>query len=65
MTVDAPKTSSANNSGDLQLYAQAKKVYPQSVKGRFRNFKWAFMIFALGIYYFPALCPVGSRPQCA
>ena len=36
----------------MQLYAKAKKVYPQSVKGRFRNFKWAFMIFALGLYYF-------------
>ncbi|WP_321448835.1 cytochrome c oxidase accessory protein CcoG [uncultured Cohaesibacter sp.] len=52
MTVDAPQTSSDNNPGDLQLYAKAKKVYPQSVKGRFRNFKWAFMIFALGLYYF-------------
>nr|WP_321458412.1 cytochrome c oxidase accessory protein CcoG [uncultured Cohaesibacter sp.] len=52
MTVDAPETSSDNNPGDLQLYAKAKKVYPQSVKGRFRNFKWAFMIFALGLYYF-------------
>nr|WP_321462381.1 cytochrome c oxidase accessory protein CcoG [uncultured Cohaesibacter sp.] len=52
MTVDAPETSTDSNPGDLQLYAKAKKVYPQSVKGRFRNFKWAFMIFALGLYYF-------------
>ena len=48
MSVDAPGTSPA---GDT-LYAKATKVYPQSVKGRYRNFKWAFMVVSLGIYYF-------------
>ncbi|MDI9850212.1 cytochrome c oxidase accessory protein CcoG [Rhodoblastus sp. 17X3] len=33
------------------LYAADKKVYPQSVHGRFRRIKWAFMAFALGLYY--------------
>ena len=47
MTVEAPGTSSGE-----QLYAKAKKVYPQSVSGTFRNIKWAFMIFSLGLYYF-------------
>ena len=48
MTVEAPGTSS----GEESLYAKAKKVFPQSIKGRFRNYKWAFMVFSLGIYYF-------------
>lgn len=47
MTVEAPGTSA----GDT-LYAKAKKVYPQSVSGRFRNIKWAFMAFSLAVYYF-------------
>jgi cytochrome c oxidase accessory protein FixG len=34
------------------LYASAKKVYPQSVSGTFRNIKWGLMAFCLGIYYF-------------
>ena len=33
------------------LYAIDKKVYPQSVSGRFRRIKWAFMAVALGLYY--------------
>ncbi|MGZ8323925.1 MAG: cytochrome c oxidase accessory protein CcoG [Rhodoplanes sp.] len=33
------------------LYAPAKKVYPQSVSGTFRNIKWGLMAFCLGIYY--------------
>jgi hypothetical protein len=33
------------------LYASRKKVYPQAVSGRFRRIKWAFMAFALGLYY--------------
>ncbi len=48
MTVEAPET----NTGDGTLYAKATKIYPQSVKGRYRNFKWAFMAVSLGIYYF-------------
>ncbi|MGA8294694.1 MAG: cytochrome c oxidase accessory protein CcoG [Rhodoplanes sp.] len=34
------------------LYASAKKVYPQSVSGTFRNVKWGLMAFCLGVYYF-------------
>lgn len=34
------------------LYASRKKVYPAAVHGRFRNIKWALLIFALGVYYF-------------
>ncbi|MFY8048194.1 MAG: cytochrome c oxidase accessory protein CcoG, partial [Erythrobacter sp.] len=37
---------------DGPLYAAAKKVYPQHVKGRFRRIKWALLAFCLGIYYF-------------
>ncbi len=33
------------------LYAPAKKVYPQSVSGTFRNIKWGLMAFCLGVYY--------------
>ena len=34
------------------LYEARKKVYPQAVHGRFRNIKWALLVFTLGIYYF-------------
>lgn len=40
------------NSGDIQYFAQQKKIYPRRVFGRFRNLKWAVMILTLGIYYF-------------
>ncbi|MDE2378909.1 cytochrome c oxidase accessory protein CcoG [Bradyrhizobium sp.] len=33
------------------LYAPHKKVYPQSVSGKFRRVKWGLMAFCLGIYY--------------
>jgi cytochrome c oxidase accessory protein FixG len=36
---------------DGPLYAPAKKVYPQSVSGRYRTIKWAVLILCLGIYY--------------
>jgi cytochrome c oxidase accessory protein FixG len=36
---------------DGPLYAPAKKVYPQSVSGTFRNIKWGLMAFCLGVYY--------------
>src|ERR1700682_4035238 len=34
-----------------RLYAPSKKVYPQSVSGRFRTIKWALMAFCLTVYY--------------
>ncbi|WP_407151036.1 cytochrome c oxidase accessory protein CcoG [Bradyrhizobium sp. ORS 86] len=33
------------------LYAPRKKVFPQSVSGRFRAIKWRLMAVCLGIYY--------------
>ena len=36
---------------DAPLYASAKKVYPKSVHGTFRNIKWGLMAFCLGVYY--------------
>ncbi len=44
------ETHGAQTSSEI-LYEAAPKIYPQSVKGRFRSIKWAFMIFALGLYY--------------
>lgn len=37
---------------DGPLYAPAKKVYPQSVSGTFRDIKWWLMGFCLSVYYF-------------
>ncbi len=53
MTIRAD-TSTGGTSGagtPPPLYAPQKKVYPQSVSGRFRNIKWAVMGVTLGIYY--------------
>ncbi|MBR0794989.1 cytochrome c oxidase accessory protein CcoG [Bradyrhizobium jicamae] len=36
---------------DGPLYAPRKKVFPQSVSGRFRSTKWRLMAACLGIYY--------------
>ena len=47
----APFMSSTDES-DIPLYASARKVYPQSVKGLYRNIKWAVLAICLGIYYF-------------
>ncbi|MDB5508349.1 MAG: ccoG [Hyphomicrobiales bacterium] len=37
---------------DAPLYAPRAKIYPQSVKGKFRRLKWAILIATLGVYYF-------------
>lgn len=37
---------------DTPLYASAKKIYPQSVSGKFRRIKWVVLFVALGVYYF-------------
>ncbi|MEX3017869.1 cytochrome c oxidase accessory protein CcoG [Gymnodinialimonas hymeniacidonis] len=34
-----------------KLYAAQEPIFPKRVKGPFRNFKWALMIFTLGVYY--------------
>ena len=36
---------------DGPLYAARKKIYPQSVKGRYRTVKWIVLLVTLGIYY--------------
>jgi cytochrome c oxidase accessory protein FixG len=36
---------------DIPLYAPRRKIYPQSVHGRFRNIKSAVLLVTLGIYY--------------
>src|SRR4249919_1510327 len=36
---------------DVPLYAPRRKIYPQSVHGRFRNIKWALLVVTLAIYY--------------
>ena len=33
------------------LYLPRQKIYPQSVRGRYRNIKWAVLLVTLGIYY--------------
>ena len=40
------------------LYAARKKVYPQSVHGRFRRIKWTILCITLGVYY---LLPFRAR----
>ncbi len=45
--------SSPPPSEDLgPLYAPARRIYPQSVKGTFRTIKWTVLLVTLGIYYF-------------
>lgn len=34
------------------LYASAKKIYPQRVRGFYRQLKWAILFLCLGVYYF-------------
>jgi cytochrome c oxidase accessory protein FixG len=36
---------------EAPLYAASRKIYPQSVKGRFRTIKWVVLYVTLGIYY--------------
>ena len=36
---------------DIPLYAPRRKIYPQSVRGTFRNIKWALLLVTLGVYY--------------
>lgn len=46
-------SQSPNNAAmpEPTLFEGRAKVYPQSVKGAFRRFKWIFLTFALGVYY--------------
>ena len=47
---------------DGPLYAPAKKVFPQSVKGTFRRIKWALLVFCLGVYYLLPFVPWDRGP---
>ncbi|MBL8588659.1 MAG: cytochrome c oxidase accessory protein CcoG [Methylobacteriaceae bacterium] len=38
--------------GEGELYVSRRKIYPQSVKGRFRTIKWSLLAFCLAVYYF-------------
>lgn len=53
--VSEPRAQPNNAETDLDfeppLYAPRRKIYPQSVKGRFRTIKWIALIVTLGIYY--------------
>ncbi|MGO8798158.1 MAG: cytochrome c oxidase accessory protein CcoG [Roseiarcus sp.] len=37
--------------GDEPLYASAKRIYPQKVRGVYRRIKWILLCVTLGIYY--------------
>ncbi len=41
----------ASPDDDVPLYAPRRKIYPQSVRGKFRNIKWVVLVVTLGIYY--------------
>ena len=34
-----------------KLYADHQKIYPATVRGTFRNIKWAILALGLAIYY--------------
>ena len=36
---------------DIQFFAKREKIYPRSVKGRFRTLKWSILTICLAIYY--------------
>ncbi|MGQ4273553.1 cytochrome c oxidase accessory protein CcoG [Terrihabitans sp. B22-R8] len=44
------KTAAVSESGEV-LYAPRTKIFPQSVRGKFRTIKWALLAITLGIYY--------------
>ncbi|MCW5723990.1 MAG: cytochrome c oxidase accessory protein CcoG [Maricaulaceae bacterium] len=46
------RAEAVNDAEQRKLYAKREPVYPKLVSGPFRAFKWAFMAFALGVYYF-------------
>ena len=48
---DLNRTVLMTGSGTDALYQQRIKIYPRSVKGRFRTFKWAVLGFAYSVYF--------------
>ncbi len=54
-THSAPAPAATTDDDDMDygpLYAAAKKVYPQKIKGRLRTIKTSILILTLGVYYF-------------
>jgi cytochrome c oxidase accessory protein FixG len=53
MRLDRPAKAKAVPASPVPapLYADRVKVYPARVRGRFRRFKWGFLVFALAVYY--------------
>ena len=51
MSVEQPAEPLLEPDDDVPLYEARRKIYPQSVKGTYRNIKWAVLIVTLGIYY--------------
>ena len=54
---------------EIPLYAPRRKIYPQSVHGKFRTIKWAVLVVTLGIYYCCRSCagiaaPTRLRRRC-
>ncbi|HLY54581.1 MAG TPA: cytochrome c oxidase accessory protein CcoG [Stellaceae bacterium] len=46
-----PPDEESIHQGDMRLVADRVRVYPMAVHGPVRRFKWAVLIFCLGIYY--------------
>ncbi len=42
---------SAEEDGDVPLYAPRREIYPQSVSGTFRRIKWTLLIVGCAVYY--------------
>ena len=49
--VTAYDVEAVNRKETRSLYAKRQKIYPRSATGRYRTFKWVFMVLALLIYY--------------
>jgi cytochrome c oxidase accessory protein FixG len=49
--VERVDVDAVNRQASRQLYMPRTPIYPKLVYGPFRRFKWAFLVFALGVYY--------------
>jgi len=49
--VEQAKNAASPPDDDEPLYSVRRKVYPQSVQGRYRTIKWILLFVTLGIYY--------------
>lgn len=46
-----PPRGTPQQPAPTSLYANRVKVYPKAIKGRYRTWKWAVLIFCLSVYY--------------